>query len=140
MFFSDRRGWWTQRKKSGNFFWVRILPLDSGFFLFFQHFVKVLILFQKFIHEYSIERKKWAHHEKNDGKYFETVNLYFRVPKLLHRDFSPQMANTIKIWRFSDHIVSTSSTTNLMGKTNLHYPMNASKTFMTLLRDSLFKI
>ena len=49
--------------------------------------------------------KKGAHHEKADGKSFETVNSYIRVPKLCHRDFSPQIyiksmilkiANTIK--------------------------------------------
>ena len=82
--------------------------------------------------------KKGAHHEKADGKSFETVHSYFRVPKLCHRDFSPQIsikskilkiANTVKTCRFFDHIVSTSSKTNLMGKTNPQ-----------CLRDFLFKI
>ena len=93
--------------------------------------------------------KKGEHHEKADGKSFETVNSYFRVPKLCHRDFSPQIcikskilkiANTVKTCRFCDHFMSTSSITNLTGKTNPHCPMNVSKTFITLLRDFLFKI
>ena len=139
----------SKRKIHESFLGLEICRSIVAFFIFPPKIVKVLILFHKFLHENGIQRKKGAHHEKADGKSFETVNSYFRVPKLCHRDFSPEIcikskilkiANTFKTCRFCDHIVSTSSTTNLMGKTNPHCLMNVSKTFITLLRDFLFKI
>ena len=139
----------SKRKIQESFLGVEICRSIVAFFIFSPKIVKVLILFHKFLHENSIQRKKGAHHEKADGKSFETVHSYCRVPKLCHRDFSPQIsikskiliiANTVKTCRFFYHIVSTYPTTNLMGKTNPQCLMNVSKTFITLLRDFLLKI
>ena len=48
------------------------------------------ILFCKFLQENMVYRKNGVHHDKANGKSFETVTSFFLFLKLCHRDFSPQ--------------------------------------------------
>ena len=50
----------------------------------------MVILFCKFLHENCADRKNWVHHDKANGKSFETIISDFLILKLCHRDFSPQ--------------------------------------------------
>ena len=64
---------------------------QSFFFLhFFQKPQKEAILFCKFLHENWADRKNGVHHDKANGKSFETVISDFWILKLCHRDISPQ--------------------------------------------------
>ena len=93
------RPWRSQRKNPQNCH-LRFLIFETlsqrffaaklGFFQFFQKRQKEAILFCKFLHENWADRKNGVHHDKANGKSFETVISDFWILKLRHRDISPQ--------------------------------------------------
>ena len=75
------------------YFWnfiTEIFRRKVFFSSFFQKPQKEAILFCKFLHENWADRKNGVHHDKANGKSFETVISDFLFLKLCHRDFSPQ--------------------------------------------------
>ena len=68
-----------------------ILRAASNLHPFFIH------LFFKFLHENKVYRKNGVHHDKANGKSFETVISIFFFLKLCHRHFSPQIMLKIMI-------------------------------------------
>ena len=74
----------------------RFFAAKLGFFQFFQKRQKEAILFCKFLHENWADRKNGVHHDKANGKSFETIISDFWILKLNHRDFSPQSSLLLK--------------------------------------------
>ena len=60
--------------------------------------LKEAILFCKFLHENSVDRKNKVDHDKVSGKSQKTVNSDFWFLKLCQWDFSPQSSVFFRIW------------------------------------------
>lgn len=90
------------KKKLKVHFWVRNLPLKIGIFQFLSKCWKVVILFCKFLLENCAVRKNGVHHDKANGKSYETVISDFwifhhTVPYYKKKWFSDSM---IRIFGF----------------------------------------
>ena len=63
------------------------------------------ILFCEFLYENCTDRKNWVHHDKANGKSFETIISDFLILKLCHRDFSPQSSLILEKNWFSHFMI-----------------------------------
>ena len=65
----------------------RFFAAKLGFFQFFQKHQKEAILFCNFLHENWADRKNGVHHDKANGKSFETVISIFLIFETLSQRF-----------------------------------------------------